>query len=118
MAKAIPVKICQLPHAEGLALPHYATQGSAGMDITAAIDAPITLAPMQRMAIATGLTMGIPEGFEVQIRPRSGLALKQGLTVANAPGTIDSDYRGEVKVIRRMSQPTRAYNCVVSITLW
>ena len=99
MAKAIPVKICQLPHAEGLALPHYATQGSAGMDITAAIDAPITLAPMQRMAIATGLTMGIPEGFEVQIRPRSGLALKQGLTVANAPGTIDSDYRGEVKVI-------------------
>lgn len=99
MAKAIPVKICQLPHAEGLALPHYATQGSAGMDITAAIDMPVTLAPMQRMAIATGLTMAIPEGFEVQIRPRSGLALKQGLTVANAPGTIDSDYRGEVKVI-------------------
>lgn len=99
MAKAIPVKICQLPHAEGLALPHYATQGSAGMDITAAIDTPVTLAPMQRMAIATGLTMAIPEGFEVQIRPRSGLALKQGLTVANAPGTIDSDYRGEVKVI-------------------
>ena len=99
MAKAIPVKICQLPHAEGLALPHYATQGSAGMDITAAIDTPVTLAPMQRMAIATGLTIAIPEGFEVQIRPRSGLALKQGLTVANAPGTIDSDYRGEVKVI-------------------
>ena len=69
------------------------------MDVMAAIDAPIMLAPFDRMAIPTGLTMAIPTGYEIQVRPRSGLALKQGLTVANAPGTIDSDYRGEIKVI-------------------
>lgn len=88
-----------LPHAEGLALPDYATDGAAGMDVVAAIGDAIKLAPGERAAIATGLQLAIPEGFEVQVRPRSGLALRHGLTVANAPGTIDSDYRGEVKVL-------------------
>ena len=88
-----------LPHADGLALPSYQTDGAAGMDLLAAIDADISLAPMQRAAIPTGLKMAIPSGFEVQIRPRSGLAFKHGLTVANAPGTIDSDYRGEIAVL-------------------
>jgi dUTP pyrophosphatase len=95
----ISVPVVQLDHAHDLPLPSYATAGSAGMDVMAAIDAPITLAPFDRMAIPTGLTMAIPSGYEIQVRPRSGLALKQGLTVANAPGTIDSDYRGEIKVI-------------------
>jgi len=95
----IPVPVVQLDHAHDLPLPRYATSGSAGMDVMAAIDAPITLAPLDRMAIPTGLKMAIPSGYEIQVRPRSGLALKQGLTVANAPGTIDSDYRGEINVI-------------------
>jgi len=88
-----------LPHGEGLPLPAYATDGAAGMDVVAAVAAPLVLAPGQRAAIPTGLAMAIPPGFEVQVRPRSGLAAKHGLTVANAPGTIDSDYRGEVKVL-------------------
>ncbi|GGI75755.1 deoxyuridine 5'-triphosphate nucleotidohydrolase [Polymorphobacter multimanifer] len=88
-----------LPHGEGLPLPAYATEGAAGMDVVAALDAPLELAPGARAAVPTGLTMAIPPGFEVQVRPRSGLAHKHGLTVANAPGTIDSDYRGEVKVL-------------------
>jgi len=95
----ISVPVVQLVHAHDLPLPSYATAGSAGMDVMAAIDAPISLAPFDRMAIPTGLTIAIPSGYEIQVRPRSGLALKQGLTVANAPGTIDSDYRGEIKVI-------------------
>ena len=99
MTENIPIKLMVLDHAQGLTIPHYATHGAAGMDIEAAVDDPITLKPMQRLAIPTGLSMAIPHGYEVQIRPRSGLALKQGLTVANAPGTIDSDYRGEVKII-------------------
>ena len=94
---AIAVQI--LPHGQGLDLPAYATPGAAGMDAIAAVGEPLTLAPGQRFAVPTGLAMAIPEGFEVQVRPRSGLAFKHGLTVANAPGTIDSDYRGEVKVI-------------------
>ena len=99
MADAIPLKIQQLDHGKDLPLPHYATEGAAGMDVCAALDKPLTMNPMERLAVPTGLAMAIPHGYEIQVRPRSGLALKQGLTVANAPGTIDSDYRGEVKVI-------------------
>jgi len=80
-------------------LPDYATPGAAGMDIAAHLDTAVTLAPFARAAIATGFSMQLPSGYEAQIRPRSGLALKHGVTVANAPGTIDSDYRGEVAVI-------------------
>ena len=80
-------------------LPAYATPQSAGMDIRANIDAPVTLRPLERKLIPTGLYMALPEGYEAQIRPRSGLALKHGLTVLNSPGTIDSDYRGEVMVL-------------------
>ena len=80
-------------------LPQYATEGSAGMDLRANIEAPITLAPLERKVIPTGLYMELPLGYEAQIRPRSGLALKKGLSIPNAPGTIDSDYRGEIGVI-------------------
>jgi dUTP pyrophosphatase len=80
-------------------LPAYATEGSSGMDIRAFIEATITLLPLERKLISTGIFMEIPEGFEVQIRPRSGLALKNGITCLNTPGTIDSDYRGELKVL-------------------
>lgn len=80
-------------------LPTYATAQSAGMDLRANIDAPITLRPMERQLIPTGLHIALPEGFEAQVRPRSGLALKYGITVLNTPGTIDADYRGELKVL-------------------
>lgn len=93
----IPVPVKRLPHFEGLELPAYATEGAAGMDVLAAED--VTLAPGARHAVATGLAVAIPHGFEIQVRPRSGLALKHGVTVPNTPGTIDSDYRGELKVI-------------------
>ncbi|ONF97047.1 dUTP diphosphatase [Sphingomonas jeddahensis] len=93
----IAIRILRLPHGEGLPLPAYATAGAAGMDVVAAED--VTLAPGGRHAVATGFAMAIPEGHEVQVRPRSGLALKHGITCLNTPGTIDSDYRGEVKVI-------------------
>ena len=95
----IPVK--QLPHAQGLELPFYATDGAAGMDLLAAIgdDETITLAPGKREFVPTGLSMALPNHYEAQIRPRSGLAAKHGVTVLNTPGTIDCDYRGEVKVI-------------------
>jgi len=86
-------------HADDVVLPDYATPGAAGMDIAAHLDTAVTLAPFTRAAIATGFSMQLPSGYEAQIRPRSGLALKHGVTVANAPGTIDSDYRGEVAVI-------------------
>jgi dUTP pyrophosphatase len=92
---AVPVK--RLPHGEGLGLPTYATDGAAGMDVLAAED--VTLGPGARHAVATGLALAIPHGYEIQVRPRSGLALKHGITVPNTPGTIDSDYRGELKVI-------------------
>lgn len=85
--------------ADDVVLPDYATPGAAGMDIAAHLDTAVTLAPFARAAIATGFSMQLPSGYEAQIRPRSGLALKHGVTVANAPGTIDSDYRGEVAVI-------------------
>ena len=93
----VPVLVRRLPHGEGLDLPAYATDGAAGMDVVSAED--VTLAPGARHAVATGLAVAIPPGYEIQVRPRSGLALKHGITVANAPGTIDSDYRGELKVI-------------------
>ena len=93
------IRIQTLPHFDGLSLPSYATAGAAGMDVEAAVEANMVLAPGRRAAIPTGLAMAIPAGFEVQVRPRSGLALKHGVTVANAPGTIDSDYRGEVKIM-------------------
>ncbi len=82
-----------------LPLPRYMTSGAAGADVVAALDAPITLQPLERTAISTGLALAIPPGFEVQVRPRSGLALKSGLTILNAPGTIDSDYRGELRIL-------------------
>ena len=94
---AIPVLVKRLPHGEGLALPAYATSGAAGMDVLSAED--VTLAPGARHAVTTGLAMAIPSGYEIQVRPRSGLALKHGISVPNTPGTIDSAYRGELKVI-------------------
>ena len=93
------LKFRRFAHATDLAFPSYATKGSVGMDITAAIDQPIHLQPGERMAVPTGFAMELPPRHEAQIRPRSGLALKYGVTVANAPGTIDSDYRGEIMVI-------------------
>ena len=97
MTDRISVQVKRLPHGEGLDLPRYATDGAAGMDILAAED--VTLEPGARHAVATGLAVAIPQGFEIQVRPRSGLALKHGISVPNTPGTIDSDYRGELKVI-------------------
>jgi len=93
------LRIQRLPHAAGLDLPAYQTPGAAGMDLRAALDAPLVLQPGQRAAVPTGLRMAIPTGWEGQVRPRSGLAFRHGLTVSNAPGTIDADYRGEVKVL-------------------
>ncbi|WP_448578919.1 dUTP diphosphatase [Thermaurantiacus sp.] len=95
----VEIELCRLPHGEGLPLPAYQTEGSAGMDVVAAVETELLLRPGERAAVPTGLRMGIPDGFEVQVRARSGLALNEGLAVLNAPGTIDSDYRGEVKVI-------------------
>jgi dUTP pyrophosphatase len=95
----IEVLVERLPHGEGLPLPTYATPDAAGADLHAAVDGALVLAPMERSAVPTGLKLAIPAGYEGQVRPRSGLALRQGLTVANAPGTVDADYRGEVKVI-------------------
>jgi len=91
--------IKRLAHAEGLALPFYATPGSAGLDLLAAVDEDIELLPGARMAVPCGIAIELPPGFEAQVRPRSGLALNHGITCLNAPGTIDSDYRGEVKAI-------------------
>jgi dUTP pyrophosphatase len=101
MSRPVSITVQRLPHGEGLPLPAAQTSGSAGMDLLAALaeDGPLTLAPRGRAAVPTGLMMAIPEGYEGQVRPRSGLAFKHGLTVVNAPGTIDADYRGEVKVL-------------------
>jgi dUTP pyrophosphatase len=93
----IEIELKRLPHGEGLPAPVYATSGAAGLDVVAAED--LTLMPGQRHAVATGFAIAIPHGYEVQVRPRSGLALKHGVTCLNTPGTIDEDYRGEVKVI-------------------
>ncbi|MET0179813.1 MAG: dUTP diphosphatase [Novosphingobium sp.] len=96
-ADPVPVRVKRLPHFAGLTLPEYATDGAAGMDVLAAED--VTLAPGERHAVATGLAVAVPPGYEMQVRPRSGLALRHGISVPNAPGTIDADYRGELRVI-------------------
>ena len=101
MTTSIDVKVMQLPHGKGLDLPAYESQHAAGMDLRAAIDEgdDIVLSPGERAMVPTGLAIALPVGFEAQVRPRSGLAAKQGVTVLNSPGTVDADYRGEVKVI-------------------
>ncbi|MGA7973824.1 MAG: dUTP diphosphatase [Pseudolabrys sp.] len=98
---AVTVEIMRLPHGEGLPLPAYQTAHAAGLDLMAALpeDEPLTLAPGARTLVPTGLAMALPAGFEGQVRPRSGLAVKHGLSVLNAPGTIDADYRGEIQVL-------------------
>lgn len=93
------IKVKRLPHGEGLILPHRMTEGSSGADIRAAVDSPLEIPPGRREIVPTGLSFEIPRGYEVQIRPRSGLAAKHGITVLNSPGTIDADYRGEIKII-------------------
>lgn len=101
MSAEVDVQIRRLPHSEGLPLPAYETAGAAGMDMRAAIpeDAPIILGPGERRLVPTGFAIALPLGFEAQVRPRSGLAIKHGVTCLNSPGTIDCDYRGEVQVI-------------------
>ncbi len=99
MVDEIEVPIRRLPHARGLELPAYATLHSAGMDLRAAVDKPIRLNSASRALIPTGVQIALPEGYEAQVRPRSGLAARHGVTVLNSPGTIDADYRGEIKVI-------------------
>ena len=99
MSADVVVAVLRLPHGEGLPLPRFATAGAAGADVAAAVEPELVLAPMERQAVPTGLVLAVPLGYEVQVRPRSGLALRHGVTVANAPGTIDSDYRGELMVI-------------------
>lgn len=93
------IAIQRLPHASDLPLPAYATEGAAGLDLLAAIDTDVELKPGQRAAVACGIAIALQPGFEAQVRPRSGLALNHGVTVLNAPGTVDSDYRGEIKAI-------------------
>jgi len=95
----VPVAVTVLRNGEGIGLPRYASAGAAGMDLVAAIDQPLTLQPGARAAVPTGIALALPEGYEAQVRPRSGLALKHGLAVLNSPGTIDADYRGEIQVI-------------------
>ena len=97
----VRVEVCLLPHGEGLPLPAYQTAHAAGLDLLAAVgaDAPLVLEPGRHALVPTGLTIALPEGFEAQVRPRSGLAAKHGITVLNAPGTIDADYRGEICVL-------------------
>lgn len=95
----LPVQILQLPHALGLPLPEYASGGAAGLDLRAAVETDQVIEAGETVAVPTGLVMALPEGFEAQVRPRSGLALKHSVGILNAPGTIDSDYRGEVKAL-------------------
>jgi len=96
---SVKIAVTRLDHGRDLPLPAYATVGAAALDLLAAVTAPVTLAPLGRALVPTGIAIALPAGFEAQVRPRSGLALKQGISVLNAPGTIDSDYRGEVGVI-------------------
>ena len=96
---SLTIKVTRLAHGADLPLPAYETPGAAGMDLRAAMEAPVVLEPGARAAIPTGLALALPEGFEGQVRPRSGFALRDGVTALNSPGTVDSDYRGEVKVI-------------------
>lgn len=93
------IDVVRLPHAEGLPLPSYATHGAAGMDLLAAVMSPVVIPPGGRMLVPTGLRLALPPGYELQVRPRSGLALKNGIVLPNSPGTIDEDYRGELGVI-------------------
>jgi dUTP pyrophosphatase len=95
----VEVLVKRLPHGEGLPLPAYATEEAAGADLLAALEGDLVLGPGERRAVPTGLVIALPCGYEAQVRPRSGIALRHGVTVANAPGTVDSDYRGEVRVI-------------------
>ena len=97
--ETVEIEVMRLPHGQGLALPDYATAAAAGADLLAAIEQDIELRPLERRIVPTGISIALPVGFEAQVRPRSGLAAKNGITVANAPGTIDADYRGEVGVI-------------------
>jgi dUTP pyrophosphatase len=97
--ETVEIAVMRLPHGRDLKLPDYATEAAAGADLLAAIDQEIELRPLERKIVPTGIAIALPVGFEAQIRPRSGLAAKNGITVANAPGTIDADYRGEVGVI-------------------
>ena len=96
---SVTIQVRRLPHSDGLPLPAYATTGAAGMDLLAAVEAPVTIEPGKRALIPTGLAIALPPGFEMQVRPRSGLALRNGILLPNSPGTIDEDYRGEVQVI-------------------
>ncbi len=98
-APACSILVCRLPHGHGLDLPAYATRGAAGMDLLAAVTEPVTILPGARALIPTGLAVVLPPGHELQVRPRSGLALRHGIMVANSPGTIDEDYRGEIGII-------------------
>ncbi len=95
----VPIEICRLAHAGDLPLPSYETAASAGVDLWAAVEAPMELMPGARALVPTGLSVALPDGYEAQVRPRSGLALEHGITVLNAPGTIDADYRGEIGVV-------------------
>ncbi len=97
--EAIEIEVVRLPHARDLALPDYATAAAAGADLLAAIDQDIELGPLERKIVPTGIIIALPVGFEAQVRPRSGLAFKNGVTVVNAPGTVDADYRGEIGVL-------------------
>ena len=99
MSHPLDINAELMEHARGLPIPRYQTDGAAGMDLFAAIDKPIELSPLERILIPTGLKLSLPSNMEAQIRPRSGLAFKQGITVLNSPGTIDSDYRGEIKIL-------------------
>ena len=99
MTTSLSIQIKRLPHAQDMDLPSYATQQSAGMDLCAAIESDIVLQPGERKLVPAGIAIALPQGFEAQVRPRSGLALKNGITVLNATGTIDADYRGEVGVV-------------------
>jgi dUTP pyrophosphatase len=99
MSPPVPVGVVRLAGGEGLPLPAYMTAGAAGADVCAAVEAPLVLAPGERALVPTGFALAVPEGYEVQVRPRSGLALRAGVTVLNAPGTIDSDYRGPVGIV-------------------
>ena len=96
---SVAVRLQRLPHAADLPLPAYETAGAAGMDLRAAVDGEVTLAPMERAALPSGIAIALPEGYEAQVRPRSGLARRAGIACVNAPGTVDSDYRGEIMVI-------------------
>ncbi|TSD90755.1 dUTP diphosphatase [Mycobacterium sp. KBS0706] len=99
MTEAVSIAVTRLPHGTDLPLPAAATAQSAGLDLLAAVAEPVTVAPGRRVLIPTGIAIALPNGWEAQVRPRSGLALKHGITIVNAPGTIDSDYRGEIGVV-------------------